>query len=186
LTFPTNLFFKAPQFIELLDMDLNAEITLFGNTNNSLSIIYKNITHLIIVEYSTALKTDYQLTQALKNALNNPRDPSNPSLYLPYTDNDLSFDVTESSIENVVTNYKIERESFTTAYTITCNNSCTIDFNNKDSIGPLIGFGNGIYENVTEIAGTSTQSMSAYNYIDVINSSGSTAIGELGGPYPKL
>lgn len=185
LTFPTNLFFKAPQFIELLDMDLNAEITLFGNTNNCLNIIYKNVTHLIVVEYSTALKTDYQLTQAIKNALNSPRDPNNPSLFLPYAGNDLTFDVTESSIENVVTNYKIERESFTTAYTITSDNPCTIDFNNKDSIGPLIGFGNGIYENVTEIAGTSTQSISAYNYLDVINSSGSTAPGDLGGPYPN-
>ena len=185
LTFPTNLFFKAPQFIELLDMDLNAEISLFGNTNNSLNIIYKNVTHLIVVEYSTTLKTDYQLSQVVKSALNSPRDPNNPALFLPYTDNNLTFDVTESSIENIVTNYKIERESFTTAYTIICDNPCTINFNNKDSIGPLIGFGNGIYENVTKIAGTSTQSISAYNYIDVINSSGSTPPGELGGPYPN-
>ncbi len=185
LTFPTNLFFKAPQYIELLNMDLNAEINLFGNTNNSCLVIYKNITHLILVEYNTALKTDYQLTLAIKNALNNPRNPNNPNLILPYTGNDLIFDITESSIENVVTNYKIERESFTTAYTITASNICTIDFNHKESIGPIIGFGNGTYYDITEISGTSTQSITAYNYLDVINSSGSTPNLENAGPFPN-
>jgi len=189
LTFPTNLFFKAPQYIELLNLDLNAEINLFGNTNNSFYIIYKNVIHLIVVEYSTALKTDYQLTQAVKSALNNPRDPNNPVLYLPYTDNDLILDVTESSIENIVTNYKIEREAFTTAYTITSNNTCTLDFSHKESIGPIIGFGNGTYilnsSNNYSAGGTSTQSISAYNYIDVVNSSGATPYGEIAGPFPN-
>jgi alpha-tubulin suppressor-like RCC1 family protein len=193
LTFPTNLFFKAPQYIELLDMDLNAEINLFGNSNNSFYVIYKNITHLIVVEFNTAIKTDYQLTQVIKTALNNPRDPSKPYVYLPYTGNDLILDITESSIENLVTNYKIERESFTSAYTITSNNPCTIDFGHKDSIGPLIGFGNGLYNLTTKktnetnytASGTSTQSISTYNYIDVINGSGSTPNGDPAGPFPN-
>ena len=185
LNFPTNLFFKAPQFIELLNMDLNSEITLFGNTNNSLYVIYKNVTHLIIVDFAVALKTDYQFAQAVKLALNSPKNPSNPNDLLPYTGNDLTFDVTESSIENVVTNYKIERESFTTAYTIKSNNSCTIDFSHKDSVGPIMGFGNGVYSNITQISGTSTQSISAYNYIDVINASASTPNGDPAGVYPN-
>lgn len=185
LNFPTNLFFKAPQFIELINFDINTEITLFGNTNNTLIIIYKNKPYLIIVEFNVALKTDYQLAQAVKIALNNPRNFNDPSIIISYEGNDLTFDVSESSIENIVTNYKIERESFTTAFTITSTNPCTIDFNHKDSIGPIMGFGNGTYENVTEISGTSTQSISAYNYIDVINSSGSTAINEPAGLYPN-
>lgn len=184
LNFPTNLFFKAPQFIELLNLDLNSEIILFGNTNNSLYIIYNNIKFLIVVEYKDAIKTDFQFAQAVKKALNNPRNIDNPGEFTSYGD-DLSFDVKESSIENVVTNYKIERESFTTAYTITCNYPCTIDFNHKDSVGPLLGFGNGIYTNVTEIGGTSTQSISAYNYIDIINASGSTGNNDPAGPFPN-
>ena len=184
LNFPTNLFFKAPQFIELLNLDLNSEIILFGNSNNSLYVIYNNIKYLIIVEYKDAIKTDFQLAQAVKKALNRPRNINDPNDFLSYGDN-LEFDVKESSIENVVTNYKIERESFTTAYTITCNNPCTIDFNHKDSVGPLLGFGNGIYTNVKEIGGTSTQSISAYNYIDVINASGSTGNNLPAGPFPN-
>lgn len=185
LNFPTNLFFKPPQFIELLNMDLNAEINLFGNTNNSLYIVYKGRTHLIYIKYEVSLKTDYQLAQAVKLALNNPVDPNNPTISLPYIGNDLTFDVKESAIENVVTNYKIERESFTTAYTITCTNLCTINFNHKDSIGSILGFGNGTYENVKNISGTSTQSISAYNYIDIINASGSTTVGNPAGPFPN-
>ncbi|NBN98813.1 MAG: hypothetical protein EBV19_06180 [Flavobacteriia bacterium] len=185
LNFPTNLFFKPPQFIELLNLDLNAEINLFGNTNNSLYIEYKGQKHLIYIEYTVALKTDYQLAQAVKLALNNPKDPTDPTLSLPYIGNDLTFDLQESAIENVVTNFKIERESFTTAYTITCTNPCIIDFNHKDSIGPILGFGNGTYAGVTEIAGTSTQSISAYNYIDIINASGSTDAGEPAGLFPN-
>ena len=184
LNFPTNLFFKAPQFIELLNLDLNSEIVLFGDSNNSLYIIYNNITYLIIVEYKDAINTDYQFAQAIKTALNNPRNVNNPAEFASYGDN-LTFDITESTIENVVTNYKIERESFTTAYTITCNNLCTIDFNHKESIGPLLGFGNGTYTNITEISGTSTQSISAYNYVEIINASGSTGNGNPAGPFPN-
>jgi hypothetical protein len=39
-----------------------------------------------------------------------------------------------------------------------------------------MGFGSGVYENVTQINGTSTQSISTYNYIDVFNNSGDTGI----------
>jgi hypothetical protein len=182
LNFPTNLFFKPPQFIELLNLDLNSEINLFGNTNNSLYVVYKGKKHLIVVQYSSALKTDFQFAQAVQSALNYPRSLDDPTISSPYLDSDLLFVVTESSIENVVTNYKIERESFTTAYTITCTERCIIDFNHKDSVGPLLGFGNGIYNNVTDISGTSVQSISAYNYIEVINGSGSI---NPAGPYPN-
>jgi hypothetical protein len=87
---------------------------------------------------------------------------------------ELVFKVSESSIEHVLTSFRVERESFTSSYTINSSNLCTISFNHKDSIGPLIGFGNGIYNNITDIYGISTQSISSYYYIDVYNESGNT------------
>jgi hypothetical protein len=84
----------------------------------------------------------------------------------------LIFTTSESSIEHVLTSFRIERESSTSSYTISSSNECTISFNHKDSFGPLIGFGNGIYNNVTDISGISTQSISSYNYVDVYNESG--------------
>lgn len=85
---------------------------------------------------------------------------------------DLVFSVSESSIEHVLTNFAVEREASTTSYTISTTSLCTISFNQKDSIGPLLGFGNGIYDNVSKIDGISTQSISSYHYIDVYNESG--------------
>lgn len=171
LNFPSNLFFKPPTFLELINFDLSCEILLFGNTNNTIIISFTNDlgifkTYNIVVEFSKTIKTDYDLCQAIKTALN----------AVSYDNYNISFDVTESSITNIVTNFKIELDASTTAYSITCTKPCTISFNHKDSIGMLIGFGSGVYENVTVISGTSTQSISAYNYVDVYNDSGNNGI----------
>ncbi len=171
LNFPYNLFFKPPSFLELINFDLSCEILLFGNTNNTLTISFTNDlgifkTYTVVVEFAVSIKTDYDLCQAIKTALN----------AVNYDDYDIEFDVTESSITNIITNFKVEIDASTTAYSITCTKSCTISFNHKDSIGMLIGFGSGVYENVTLISGTSTQSINAYNYIDVYNDSGNNGI----------
>jgi hypothetical protein len=122
--------------------------------------------YTIVVEYTASIKTDYDLCQVIKTALNAP----------DYDGYDLVFDVTESSITNIITNVKVEIDASTTAYSITCSNPCTISFEHKDSIGILIGFGSGVYEDVTLISGTSTQSISSYNTIDVYNDSGNNSI----------
>jgi hypothetical protein len=171
LNFPSNLFFKPPSFLELINFDLSCELVLFGNTNNTLIISFTNDlgvfkTYVVVVEFSKTIRTDYDLCQAIKTALNS----------VSYDNYSITFDVIESSITNVVTNFKVELDASTTAYAITCTKPCTISFNHKDSIGMLIGFGSGVYENVTLISGTSTQSITAYNYIDVYNDSGNNGI----------
>ena len=77
MNFPANLFFKPPKSIELVSFDLNAEISVFGNTNNTLKIIYKGDTYIIVVDFDETVKTDYKLTRVLQNALNNPRENNN-------------------------------------------------------------------------------------------------------------
>jgi len=171
LSFPSTLFFKAPNFIELVNFDMLAEINLFGNSNNMIGISYEigeeddekeEMNYDIRIEFSENIKTDYDLCQAIKTALNSVEYEGKPNLL---------FDVTESSISNVVTNVKIEVDASTTSYSIKCNEVVNIIFDHKDSIGALIGFGAGRYRNVLEISGTSTQSISAYNYIDSFNES---------------
>lgn len=171
LNFPSDLFFKPPIFLELINFDLSCEIVLFGNTNNTFEInitndLGINKTYLIIVEFSVNIKTDYDLCQAIKTALN----------AVTYENYDIEFDVTESTITNVVTNVKIEVDASTSAYSIKCTKPCTMLFTHKDSIGILIGFGSGVYENVTLVSGTSTQSIASYTYIDVYNDSGNTGV----------
>lgn len=167
LSFPSTLFFKAPNFIELVNFDMLAEINLFGNSNNVISIAYllangDRQRYDIQIEYSDIIRTDYELCQAIKTALNLQEYEEKPNL---------TFDVTESSISNVVTNSKIEVDSSTTSYSIKCSEQVDILFDHKDSVGTLIGFGAGKYENVEEISGTSTQSISTYSFIDSFNES---------------
>ena len=171
LNFPSNLFYKAPNYLELINFDLECELITLGSSNNTLLVSYTNTlgefkSHLVVVNFTYDIKTDYNLAQALKNALNS----------ISYDNYNISFDVQETSIVNVVTNYKVELDSTTSSYNILSTLPCTISFKHKDSIGPLMGFGSGVYENVTIINGTSTQSIATYNYVDVYNDSGNTGI----------
>lgn len=167
LSFPSTLFFKAPNFLELINFDMLAEINLFGNSNNMISISYdlangEEVKYDIPIIFSESIKTDYELCQAIQTALNSIDYEEKP---------DLLFEVTESSITNVVTNVKIEVDASTTSFSIKSNEVINLVFDHKDSIGALIGFGAGKYNNVIEVSGTSTQSISAYNYIDSFNES---------------
>lgn len=171
LNFPSNLFFKAPNYLELINFDLDCEFITLGSSNNTLIISFTNDlgiykTYKVIVNFTSNIKTDYDLAQVVKSALNS----------VAYDNYDITFDIQETSIVNVVTNYKVEINSSMSSYSITSTLPCTVSFKHKDSIGPLMGFGSGVYENVTQINGTSTQSISTYNYIDVFNNSGDTGI----------
>lgn len=171
LNFPSNLFFKAPKVLKLLNFDLECEIVTLGSTNNTLLVSYIDNTetlrnYTIVVPFSSDIKVDYDLAQVVQTALNS----------ITYTNYDLSFTVNESSVTNVITNFKVESEATTSAYIIQSSLPCTISFKHKDSIGPLMGFGSGIYENSTVFISTATQSIAAYNYIDVFNDSGNTEI----------
>lgn len=161
LNFPSNLFFKAPSYVELASFDLQCEVTLFGNTNNTIEIIYNDDTGVertvkVIVEYSSSIKTDYDLAQAIQDSLNS-------ATYTGITD--LVFEVAEATISSTITNPIVETDISTTSYTIKASKMVTISFEHKDSIGMLIGFGSAVYRDVTLISGTSTQSISMYNNI---------------------
>lgn len=167
LNFPSNLFFKSPKVLKLLNFDLECEIVTLGSTNNTLLVSYTDNNGIarnykIVVPFSSDIKVDYDLALAVQGALNSE----------DYIDYDIIFTVNESSVTNVITNFKVESEATTSAYIIQSTLPCTISFKHKDSIGPLMGFGSGIYENNTVFTSTATQSIATYNYIDVYNESG--------------
>jgi len=169
LFFPSNLFFKPPVSIELINFDLKHELILFGNSNNTILISYTDNSgelqkYNIIVDFTSQIKSDYDLAIAVQTALND-------QVYDNYS---IVFTVTQSSIGNVVTNYKPDVDASTAAFTIQANNIFNISFDHKDSIGTLMGFGSGVYNNTNRVDGTSTQSISTYNYVDMYNESGNT------------
>lgn len=173
LSFPPTLFYSAPKYLELLNADLNIEVNMFGNTNNTLFVIYEGAYYLIVLDYiNFKIKTNEEFATCLESALNNPIDPLSSIDPKPYSNNNLTFKVVASSIEHVITNPNPERDATTTAFAIISTEICTLDFNHKDSVGSIIGFGNGLYENKKDFNGISTHSMTAYNYIDIVNVSG--------------
>ena len=169
IRFPDTVFRKAPVNIELINFNIMCETGLFGNTNNSFNLEYVDdnenlIKTLIIFEFNIDVKTDEQLAELITTQLNNLENSS------------IQFLCTPINIINVITGGESEVDSSTCTYNLSCDRPCTFDFNVKDSIGPLLGFGNGKYENVTIIEGTSTQSIDTYNYVSVYNESYDTGI----------
>jgi len=167
LIFPSSIFYKYPNSLELLYFNLNSDISLFGNTNNNFKISLVNNsgdvdTYNVIVNFEASYVNDSDLATAVQTALNN----------LSITDASVVFTCNSTSIANIVTNYEIEQESYTTIYNITSTYPCSFYFNVKDSIGPIMGFGNGEYLDTTNVQGTSTQSITSYNIINSFNESG--------------
>lgn len=168
LRFPNKLFYKSPQSLELLYLNLEYDVTLFGNTNNQFNLLIVDdlgisTDYRVIVEFPSVINLDEDLAVLVAYSLNN----------LPITNYPgISFKCTNTSIENIVTNYQIEQEDYTNIFTITATRPCTFRFNVRDSIGPIMGFGNGVYNNTTAVEGTATASIESYKTIRSFNESG--------------
>jgi hypothetical protein len=199
LRFPNKIFFKPPSEIQLVNFSAKYETTVFGNTNNHFVLTinpdypsnFGNIKdYNVVPHFNPALYDDQQLAAAIEAALNvevtefinpsltqypagggpNPDIPPVPSsTYDTYPG--LSFICSYTTIEIIIDNYQIEQDDSTSIYTITATRPVKFQFDVKDSIGPLIGFGNGVYDNVTSLEGTSVQSIEKYHSISVLNDS---------------
>ncbi len=167
IRFPNKLFIKDIAFISLLDFNIDNEISLFGNSNSELYIEYKNTNNLIInqsvtFDFNSAnIQNDNDLATFLTDTLNAQTLDN-------YT---CTFNVSQVYIISIITNPNPEVDLSTTTYTITTTNPISFYFNTKSSIGPLIGFGTGIYLNTTSITGNTVQSISVYNTVTSINDS---------------
>jgi len=181
LWFHPSVFRKEPHHLDLLHLNIDSRITLFGNTNNTIIVTYTNnlneiITHDVTVDYNKNIKTDHDLASQIAQGLNNQ----------VYDNYDIEFSCIAMNYENIIDNIQIEQEAYTATYTILASNFCTLDFSHKDSIGPLIGFNYGFYDTLTPILGITgvhVRSILRYNYIQAYNPSGKTQF-ELPDPLP--
>ena len=170
LSFPSTLFFKPPTSIQLVSFDIKLETSTFGNTNNYFIItvtddLDQTKDYNIVPHFNPYIPDDASLANIIETALNFETYTDYPGLF---------FTCTHTSIENIITNYKVEQDDSTSIYTITSSRPVQIQFDVKDSIGPIIGFGNGVYNNVISIEGTSVQSIEKYNTINLFNESKAT------------
>jgi hypothetical protein len=169
--FHPHLFKKSPHTMELLYFNLDCRLELFGNTNNTILVTItdnNNITttYTIVVHFCCNIRTSNDLALEITNALNNQ----------VYSNYDISFLCYCLEYDNIITNPKPEEEDYLCTFTILVSNTCTISFYHKDSIGPLIGFGYGVYEDIDPngcgITGIKKESITKYNYVESYNESG--------------
>lgn len=167
IRFPNTLYIKDIAYLSLLDFNMNGEISLFGNSNSSLILEYKNNNNVIINQQvnfdfsEISITDDNTLSTFLTNSLN----------AVVLNNYSCTFNVSQSYVISVITNFNPEVDLSTTTYTITTSAPMSFYFNLSSSIGPILGFGTGIYLNITNISGNSTMSISTYNYITCINDS---------------
>lgn len=163
IKFPSKIFYKKPTNIQLMNINIKIDITLFGYTNNYCIVEVDNVKYNIVIEYNPTIETDSDFATALQNALNAET----------YT-NDIVFEVKSTAVEIIMTNIEPERDDSTVVFSISANRTFTAFFNHKDSFGPIIGVGNSTYNNVTNIEGHAVNSITTYNYISSVNISKGT------------
>ena len=167
IRFPNTLIVKESIYLSLLDFNLNCEMSLFGDTNASLIIEYTNtlgnvITQQIDIDFSGQnITNDHTLAVFLTSILNG----------ITLNNYTCTFNVSQIDVISIITNLNPEVDLSTTTYTITTTNPMSFYFNIKSSIGPILGFGTGVYLNTTTISGNTTQSINAYSNIISINDS---------------
>jgi len=169
IEFDKNLFINEPHSLNLTYFNMECSPLLFGNTNDTIQVSFTNNnniikTYTIFINNKNNIKTDNNLSKEITSALNN----------IEYEDYDIEFLCYTLEYDKIVNNINIESDNTLVSYSILATNDCTILFNNKNSIGPLIGFGYGIY-NITSslgIYGILTPSITSYNYIECNNNSG--------------
>lgn len=196
LRFPNNIFFKPPTTVQLINFDILYEVSIFGNTNNYFILTIDpddngdTKDYNVVPHFNPYIDDDQQLAAVIEAALNlevtefiNPSltqyptgDGYNPDIPpVPDSADDtytnLTFSCVYTTIEIIIDNYKIEQDDSTSIFTIIATRPITLQFDVKDSVGPLLGFGNGIYKNMTSIEGTSVPSIEKYNSITTLNDS---------------
>ena len=209
LRFPNKVFFKPPNFIQLINFDIKLEISTFGNTNNYMILTLDPDDngdikdYNVVPHFSPYIQDDLTLAAVFEAALNvEVTEFINPSLTeypagggpnpeippVPDVNDDtytgLSFACVYTTIEIIINNYNIEQDDSTSIFSISATRPVKLQFDVKDSIGPLMGFGNGIYNNVTNLEGTSVQSIEKYNSITLFNDS-KASLNNLLIPFPN-
>jgi hypothetical protein len=169
VTFPDGIFSGKIESIALKHLYIDYDYEILGSSNNQMTVTYPatGIPVPITIDLDAindTIRTDDELVLVIADAINT-------SLGL--------FNVFQVYYDNIVFYQQdIYRDSsrLLSSFTIFTSNNVpfNLDFSNKLSIGPLLGFGNDIYKNNFIYQGGNIPSLGAYNSIRVINSAYNT------------
>lgn len=164
ITLPDSIFSGKIDAITMKHLYIDYDVETLGTSNNEFSISYPETSALVKIVLdlnrygSGILRTDVELAELIESSIN---------AALGTTVFEVSFN------KNILFNRDIYRDNsdMLSNYTITARNSAnfTIDFSSKTSIGPLIGFGNGMYQSNHTYKGGNIPPIYAYESIYVSN-----------------
>lgn len=173
ITLPDSIFSGKIEAINMKHLYIDYTTETIGTSNYEFSITYPEtsvptiITLDIDKSFSTIVKTDNDLAALIASSINATLGTTVFQVY---------FD------QIVVSNQDVYRDNsdLLCSYTIFTNNNANfvIDFSSKRSLGPLIGFGNGLYKDSYSHRGGNVPPIYAFESIRVSNKAYDTTFTE--------
>ncbi len=157
ITLPDSIFSGKIDAINLKHMFIDFEYETIGTSNYQLSVTYPStgtpvsVTLMIDHQLSTVVQSDSQLASLIADSINQA----------------LGVTIFQVFHNNVITSFQDvyrDNSDLLSNYTIFTNNSVefVLDFSAKNSLGPIIGFGTGVYSG--EVSYTSGNVPPVYGY----------------------
>ncbi len=164
ITLPNSIFSGRIDAINLKHMFIDFEYETIGTSNYEFSITYPStgaavsITLAINKPLSTIIQSDDELATLIADSINN-------------TIGTTVFQVYHSAVITSYQDVYRDNSDLLSNYTIFTNNNVDfiLDFTSKNSLGPLIGFGNDIYSGDISYKGGNVPPIYAYESIRVSN-----------------
>ena len=173
ITLPDSIFSGQVQSINMKHLYIDYTTETIGTSNYEFSITYPEtsvatkITLDIDKSYSSIVKTDSDLASLIASSINATLGTTVFQVY---------FD------QLIVSNRDVYRDNsdLLCGYTIFTNNNANfiLDFSSKQSLGPLIGFGNGVYKGSYTHRGGNVPPIYAYESIRISNKAYDTTFKE--------
>lgn len=164
ITLPNSIFSGKIDAINLKHLFIDFEYEIIGTSNYEFSIAYPSTSNPVLITLdidktqSIIIQSDNELATLIADSINNTIGTTDFQVYH----------------NNVITSYQDvyrDNSDLLSNYTIFSNTNIqfTIDFSSKNSLGPLIGFGNGIYTGEPSYKSGNVPPIYAYESIKISN-----------------
>ncbi len=173
ITLPDSIFSGKVEAINMKHMYIDYGVETIGTSNYEFYVSYPETANAVLVRLdiksssSDIVQTDEDLSALIASAINSAVGNT-------------IFQVYYNPIVVATNDVYRDNSNLLSSYTIFTNNNTNfvLDFSSKSSLGPLIGFGNGIYRGAFSYKGGNIPPISAYESIYVSNTAYNTIFKE--------
>lgn len=164
ITLPNSIFSGKIEAIILKHLFIDFDYETIGTSNYEFSIAYPSTSTPILINldidktYSTIVKTDDDLATLIASSINSTIGTTAFQVY--HTNIITSFQDVYRDNSDLLSNYTIFTDT---------GIEFVLDFSSKNSLGPLIGFGNNIYTGSSSYKGGNVPPLYLYESIKVTN-----------------